>query len=109
MLSSVTSFWGDASDTKIKASLPAHVPVSLTPESDEWEHDETWESDELQESSGPEADALEGMAAESEGPVTVAVAQADENRAGDGENEEETQEMDALLEPRTEDDRGQTG
>ncbi len=109
VLSSVTSFWGDASDTKIKASLPAHVPVSLTPESDEWEHDETWESDELQERSGPEADALEGMAAESEDPATVAVAQAGENRAGDGENEEETQEMDALLEPRAEDDRGQTG
>ena len=46
VLASVTSYWGDGSDTEIKASLPAHVPVSLTPESDDWEYDETWEQDE---------------------------------------------------------------
>ena len=109
VLSSVTSFWGDASDTEIKASLPAHVPVSLTPESDDWEYDETWDSDELQELSGPEADAVEGMAAASEGPETVAAVQAGENQDENGDSEEETQEMDALLEPRAEDDRGQTG
>ncbi len=109
VLSSVTSFWGDASDTEIKASLPAHVPVSLTPESDDWEYDETWESDELQELSGPEADAVEGMVAASEGSETVAAVQAGESQAEEGESEEETQEMDALLEPRAEDDREQTG
>ncbi len=109
VLSSVTSFWGDASDTEIKASLPAHVPVSLTPESDDWEYDETWDSDELQELSGPEADAVEGMAAESEGPETIAARQAGESQDENGDSEEETQEMDALLEPRAEDDRGQTG
>ncbi len=100
VLSSVTSYWGDASDSEIKASLPAHVPVSLTPESDDWEYDETWESDELQEISGPEAEAEEGMAAQSENPETVAAKQAGESQAE--ESEEETQEMDALLAPRAE-------
>ncbi|MCY3707418.1 MAG: hypothetical protein OXG26_00895 [Caldilineaceae bacterium] len=143
VLSSVTSYWGDASDSEIKASLPAHVPVSLTPESDDWEDDEfaflqekgtggkttsakmqTWESDELQELSGPEAEAEEGMAAASEGPEfaqsgrhprpfseaqKAAAKQEGGSQAEDEESEEETQEMDALLEPRAEDDREQTG
>ncbi|MYJ79573.1 MAG: hypothetical protein F4047_15810 [Caldilineaceae bacterium SB0670_bin_27] len=109
VLSSVTSYWGDASDSEIKASLPAHVPVSLTPESDDWEYDETWESDELQELSGPEAEAEEGMPAQSEDPETVAAKQAGESQAENEESEEETQEMDALLAPGAEDDRDQTG
>ncbi|MDE0140446.1 MAG: hypothetical protein OXI80_17385 [Caldilineaceae bacterium] len=109
VLSSVTSYWGDASDSEIKASLPAHVPVSLTPESDDWEYDETWESDELQELSGPEAEAEEGMPAQTEDPETVAAKQAGESQAENEESEEETQEMDALLAPGAEDDRDQTG
>lgn len=109
VLSSVTSYWGDASDSEIKASLPAHVPVSLTPESDDWEYDETWESDELQELSGPEAEAEEGLPAQTEDPETVAAKQAGESQAEDEESEEETQEMDALLAPGAEDDRDQTG
>lgn len=109
VLSSVTSYWGDASDSEVKASLPAHVPVSLTPESDDWEYDETWESDELQELSGPEVEAEEGMAAQSEDPETVAAKPAGESQAEDEESEEETQEMDALLAPGAEDDRDHTG
>lgn len=109
VLSSVTSYWGDASDSEVKASLPAHVPVSLTPESDDWEYDETWKSDELQELSGPETEAEEGMPAQTEDPETVAAKPAGESLAEDEESEEETQEMDALLAPGAEDDRDQTG
>ena len=55
VLASVTSYWGDGSDQEIKASLPAHVPVSLTPESDAWEIDGTSESDEIHALAEPEA------------------------------------------------------
>ena len=105
VLASVTSFWGDASDTEIKASLPAHVPVSLTPESDDWEYDESWETDESEALSASEEGAADGMDAESAGPQTVIASQEDGSQAEDVESEEETQEMDALLEPRAEDDR----
>ncbi len=105
VLASVTSYWGDASDTEIKASLPAHVPVSLTPESDDWEYDESWETDESEALSASEEGAADGMDAESAGPQTVIASQEDGSQAEDIESEEETQEMDALLEPRSEDDR----
>ena len=101
VLASVTSYWGDGSDQEIKASLPAHVPVSLTPESDAWEIDETSESNEIHALAEPEVagsavDEVNGNDAElREGTTSQAV----ESQAEDGEGEEETQEMDAL--PRT--------
>ena len=109
VLASVTSYWGDGSDTEIKASLPAHVPVSLTPESDDWEYDETWEQDESEAPSPPEDGDSEGMDAEGAGLQTDVDSQAGGSQAESGESEEETQEMDALLEPRAEDDSEQTG
>ena len=111
VLASVTSYWGDGSDQEIKASLPAHVPVSLTPESDAWEIDETSESNEIHALAEPEVagsavDEVNGDDAElREGTTSQAV----ESQAEDGEGEEETQEMDALLEPTAEDDREETG
>ena len=111
VLASVTSYWGDGSDQEIKASLPAHVPVSLTPESDAWEIDGTSESDEIHALAEPEAagsavDDVNGDDAELRESTT---SQAVESQAEDGEGEEETQEMDALLEPTAEDDREETG
>ena len=108
VLASVTSYWGDASDTEIKESLPAHVPVSLTPETYDWELDESSEAIESQALATPEAEAgtAEGVKAQSEDMQTVAAGQSDEGQAEDGESEEETQEMDALLEPRAEDAAG---
>lgn len=108
VLASVTSYWGDGSDTEIKASLPAHVPVSLTPESDDWGYDETWEQDESETPSPPEGGAAEGIDEEGVSLQTDADSQAGESQAEGEESEEETQEMDALLEPRAEDDREQT-
>ncbi len=105
VLASVTSYWGDGSDEEIKASLPAHVPVSLTPESDAWEVDETSGSDESHTLAEPEVEVNAGNAKLGEIPTN----QADGIQAEDGEGEEETQEMDALLEPRAEDDREETG
>ncbi len=105
VLASVTSYWGDGSDEEIKASLPAHVPVSLTPESDAWEIDETSGSDESHALAEPEVEVNAGNAELGEIPTN----QAEGNQAEDGEGEEETQEMDALLEPRAEDDREETG
>ncbi len=111
VLASVTSYWGDASDTEIKESLPAHVPVSLTPETYDWELDEPSESVESQALAAPEAEggSAVGMDAPSESTQTVASSQADDGQAEDGESEEETEEMDALLEPRAEEDREQAG
>ena len=111
VLASVTSYWGDGSDQEIKASLPAHVPVSLTPESDAWEIDGTSESDEIHALAEPEAagsavDEVNGDEAELRESTA---SQAVESQAEDGEGEEETQEMDALLEPTAEDDREETG
>ena len=105
VLASVTSYWGDGSDEEVKASLPAHVPVSLTPESDEWEIDETSGSDESHTLAEPEVEVNAGNAELGEIPTN----RAEGNQAEDGEGEEETQEMDALLEPRSEDDREETG
>ncbi len=105
VLASVTSYWGDGSDEEVKASLPAHVPVSLTPESDEWEIDETPGSDESHTLAEPEVEVNAGNAELGEIPTN----QAEGNQAEDGAGEEETQEMDALLEPRSEDDREETG
>ena len=105
VLASVTSYWGDGSDEEIKASLPAHVPVSLTPESDAWEIDETSGSDESHALAEPEVEGNAGNAELGEIPTN----QAEGNQAEDGQGEEETQEMDALLEPRSEDDREETG
>lgn len=105
VLASVTSYWGDGSDEEVKASLPAHVPVSLTPESDEWEIDEPSGSDESHTLAEPEVEVNAGNAELGELPTN----QAEGNQAEDGEGEEETQEMDALLEPRSEDDREETG
>ena len=105
VLASVTSYWGDGRDEEIKASLPAHVPVSLTPESDAWEVDETSGSDESPTLAEPEVEVNAGNAELGEIPTN----QAEGNQAEDGEGEEETQEMDALLEPRAEDDREETG
>ncbi|MCY4410024.1 MAG: hypothetical protein OXC27_06145 [Caldilineaceae bacterium] len=105
VLASVTSYWGDGSDEEVKASLPAHVPVSLTPESDEWEIDEPSGSDESHTLAEPEVEVNAGNAELGEIPTN----QAEGNQAEDGEGEEETQEMDALLEPRSEDDREETG
>ncbi len=109
VLASVTSYWGDGSDTEIKASLPAHVPVSLTPESDDWEYDETWELDESEAHSTAEDGAAEVMDAEGVSLQTDADSQAGKSQAEGGVSEEETQEMDALLEPRAEDDNDKTG
>ncbi len=106
VLASVTSYWGDASDTEIKASLPAHVPVSLTPESDDWEYDEAFESDESLSLPAEQEGAAVGMDSESADLQSVADGQAGGSEAEEGE--EETQEMDALLEPRAEEDRKQT-
>ena len=108
VLASVTSYWGDASDTEVKASLPAHVPVSLTPESDDWEYDEALEPDEDLALAAAEAGTAVGMEAESDGPQSVAGELKDSSEAGEVESEEETQEMDALLEPRAEEDREET-
>ena len=105
VLASVTSYWGDGSDEEVKASLPAHVPVSLTPESDAWEIDETSGSDESHTLAEPEVEVNAGNVELGEIPTN----QAEGNQAEDGEGEEETQEMDALLEPRSEDDREETG
>lgn len=112
VLASVTSYWGDGTDQEIKASLPAHVPVSLTPESDDWEVDETSESDEPRALAAPEAEGstVDGMIEDSaDRPREVVASQAVGSQAEDGESEEETQEMDALLEPRAEDDREESG
>ncbi|MCY4082638.1 MAG: hypothetical protein OXF54_20515 [Caldilineaceae bacterium] len=109
VLASVTSYWGDGSDTEIKASLPAHVPVSLTPESDDWEYDETWEQDESEALSKPGDGAAEGMDAKGVSLQTDEDSQAEASQAEGGESEEETQEMDALLEPRAEDDSEHRG
>ena len=49
------------------------------------------------------------MDAEGVSLQTDADSQVGESRAEGGESEEETQEMDALLEPRAEDDSEQTG
>ena len=106
VLASVTSYWGDASDTEIKASLPAHVPVSLTPESDDWEYDEDFESDESLSLPVEGEGAAVGMDSESADFQSVADGQAGGSEAEEGE--EETQEMDALLEPGAEEDRKQT-
>ena len=111
VLASVTSYWGDGSDQEIKASLPAHVPVSLTPESDAWEIDGTSESNEIHALAEPEVagsavDEVNGDDAELRESTT---SQAVESQAEGGEGEEETQEMNALLEPTAEDDREETG
>ena len=111
VLASVTSYWGDASDTEVKASLPAHVPVSLTPESDSWEYDDSLESFESPTLSTAEAGAAAGMDAEGADSESATGVQAGEGEEGEGEREgeDETQEMDALLEPRAKNDRERTG
>jgi hypothetical protein len=107
VLASVTTYWGDGSDNEVEASLPAHVPVSLTPESDDWVYDESIESYESPTLSTSEAEAATGMDAESADSQSAAVGQTD--ASSEGEGEDETQEMDALIEPQDGDDPEQTG
>ncbi len=105
VLASVTSYWGDASDTEVKASLPAHVPVSLTPESDSWAYDDSLESYESPTLSTADVGTAAGMDAEGADSESATDGQAGEGEVG----QEETQEMDALLEPRAGDERERTG
>lgn len=107
VLASVTTYWGDGSDNEVEASLPAHVPVSLTPESDDWVYDESIESYESPTLKTSDADAATGMDAESADSQSAAVGQTD--ASSEGEGEEETQEMDALNEPQDADDPEPTG
>ena len=111
VLASVTSYWGDTTDQEIKAALPAHVPVNLSPDLDDWDMDETSESDESQALAEPEVEgrAVDEGNADSADLREVATNQAVGSQAEGGESEEETQEMDALLEPGTEDDKEETG
>lgn len=104
VLASVTSYWGDASDTEVKASLPAHVPVSLTSDSDNWEYDDSLESFESPTLAIAEAGAAAGMDAEGADSESATGGQAGEGEKGD----DETQEMDALLEPRAGKDHERT-
>ena len=108
VVASVTSYWGDSSNQEIKAALPAHVPVSLSPELDDWDSDESDESQALAE---PEVEGrtVDEVNADSADLREVAINQAVGSQAEGGESEEETQEMDALLEPGAEDDSEETG
>ena len=108
MVASVTSYWGDAGDQEIKAALPAHVPVSLSLVSDDEDGDE---SDESEAPAEPEVGGrtVDEVNADSADLQEVATNQAVGSQAEAGEGEEETQEMDALLEPGAEDDKEETG
>ena len=108
VVASVTSYWGDSSNQEIKAALPAHVPVSLSLVSDDEDGDE---SDESQALAGPEVEGrtVDEVNADSADLREVATNQAVGSQAEGGESEEETQEMDALLEPGAEDDKEENG
>ncbi len=118
VVASVSSFWGSTSDEEIEAALPAHVPVSLTLDSDDEDDggdDDSSISDELpalaesavEGTTGDEASAVSADSPE------AAASQVDESQAGHGEGgiegEEETQEMDALLEPTAGEEKEDSG
>ena len=118
VLASVSSFWGSANPEEIEAALPAHVPVSIPLDSDDeayGDDPELSESEESQALAEPVTDAQEKDEAGGAGAEATEVAanQAGEGQAGDGESgnegEDETQEMDALLEPRAEVKRDDSG
>ena len=98
--------------------MPAHVPVSLTFDSDDEDDggdDDSSISDELpalaesavEGTTGDEASAVSADSPE------AAASQVDESQAGHGEGgiegEEETQEMDALLEPTAGEEKEDSG
>ena len=118
VLASVSSFWGSANPEEIEAALPAHVPVSIPLDSDDEAYaddPELSESEESQALAEPVTDAQEKDEAGGAGAEATEVAanQAGEGQAGDGESgnegEDETQEMDALLEPRAEEKSDHSG
>ena len=112
VLASVSSFWGSATPEEIEAALPAHVPVNTPFDSDDEAEDvelsESLESHPLAEQAVDEEaidEADMDIADAPEGAATMAgESQTEVGECGD-EGEEETQEMDALLEPEAEEKR----
>lgn len=113
VLSSVSAFWGSAAPEEIEAALPAHVPVALPFDPDGGEDGETAGSDEQQAPAQAETDAeaLASSKADIANSAKSAASLSDENQAPDQESapegEEETQEMDALLEPKAEKEKSE--
>ena len=115
VVASVNSYWGSPNDEEIEAALPAHVPVPLTLDPDDEFDDDSSIAAEPHAFAEPEAEGetVDGASVDSADSPEAAAGRAEENQAEDGEDgnegDEETQEMDALLEPRAEEKREDGG
>ena len=108
VLASVSSYWTSLPDQEIKAALPAHVPISNSPDSNDGDDDASSESVESQAIAEPATDgpSVDEISAQIADDPENAADQSAESQTEDGERgkegEEETREMDALLEPTAE-------